>query len=100
MPDIRIVEPHQLPIDEAKQRLGVFGELLGRYGVKLAWDGSRARLGGVPGVGGDVDIRASEVEVNVKLSRLVTAMGLDPKRLESTIRSKLGEALREPARDA
>jgi hypothetical protein len=48
----------------------------------------------VPGVGGDVDVPADAVEVRVKISRLITAMGLDPKRLEATIRRKLGEALR------
>lgn len=94
MPEIHIVEPHALPVDEAKQRLGSFGELLGKYGVRLAWTGNKGQLGGVPGVGGDVDVRSDAVEVRVKISRLVTAMGLDPKRLETTIRSKLGEALR------
>lgn len=94
MPEIHIVEPHQLPVDEARQRLGGFGEILQKYGVRLDWKGSQAHLAGVPGVGGDVDVRPDAVEVRVKISRLITAMGLDPVRLESTIRKKLGEALK------
>lgn len=94
MPDIRVVEPHQLTVAEAKQRLGGFEELLAKYRVRLDWSGDRGRLGGVPGVGGEVQVRPSEVEVLVTLSRMVTLMGLDPKKLEATIRRRLGEALR------
>ena len=94
MPDIRIVEPHQLGVEEAKQRLGGFQQLLSQYRVRLDWHGNQGKLGGVPGVGGQVEVRPSEVEVFVTLSRMVTMMGLDPKKLEATIKRKLGEALR------
>ena len=94
MPDIRVVEPHQLSVAEARQRLGGFEEMLAKYRVRLDWQGDRGKLGGVPGVGGDVHVRPNEVEVNVSLSRMVTMMGLDPKKLEATIKRRLGEALR------
>ena len=95
MPEIRVVEPHQLSVEEARQRLGGFEEMLAKYRVRLDWQGDRGKLGGVPGVGGDVHVRPNEVEVNVSLSRMVTMMGLDPKKLEATIKRRLGEALRE-----
>lgn len=94
MPEIRVVESHQLSAAEARQRLGGFEELLAKYRVRLDWEGDRGKLGGVPGVGGTVQVRANEVEVNVSLSRMVTMMGVDPKKLEASIRKRLGEALR------
>lgn len=101
MPDIRVVETHQLPVEQVQTRLGGFSDLLNKYGVKLDWQPPgaqssqrRAQLKGVPGVGGHIEIRPTEVEVFVTLSRLVTMMGLDPQRLEGTIRRRLGEALR------
>jgi len=42
-----------------------------------------------------VKVTASEVSVLVTVSRLVTMMGLDPKRLERTIRKSLAQALTE-----
>ena len=94
MPEIRVVEPHQLTVPEVRQRLGGFEELLAKYRVRLDWNGDQGKLAGVPGVGGQVNVRPAEVEVHVTLSRMVTMMGLDPKKLEATIRRKLGEALR------
>jgi putative polyhydroxyalkanoate system protein len=93
MAEIRVVQPHQLGVEEAKARLGGFGDLLGKYGVRLDWQGARARFSGVPGVGGQVDVRPDGVDVYVTLSRLITMMGLDPVRLESTIKKRLQEAL-------
>lgn len=94
LPEIRVVEPHQLTVPEARQRLGGFEELLSKYRVRLDWDGDRGRLGGVPGVGGEVEIRPNEVEVHVTVSRMITMMGLDPQKLEASIRRRLGDALR------
>ncbi|MEQ1565875.1 MAG: polyhydroxyalkanoic acid system family protein [Myxococcota bacterium] len=93
MPDIRLSHPHALPPEEVKQRLHGFAELLGKYGVRLDWSGSNAKFAGVPGVGGDVQIHPTEVRVNVSLSRMITMMGLDPAKLEGTIRRRLAEAL-------
>lgn len=94
MPEIRVVEPHQLTVAEARERLGGFQELLAKYRVRVDWQGDRGQLAGVPGVGGQVQVRPNEVEVHVTLSRMVTMMGLDPVKLEATIRKRLGEALR------
>jgi hypothetical protein len=94
LPDIRVVESHELPVDDVANRLGGFGDLLGKYGVHLDWRGHRAQVKGVPGVGGHVEIRPAEVEVLVTVSRMVVMLGLDPARLERTIRNRLGEALR------
>lgn len=94
MPDIRVVQPHSLPIDQVKSRLGGFSENLAKYGVRLDWQDKRAQVRGVPGVGGHVEIRPNELEVYVTVSRMITMMGLDPKKLEGSIRRRLDEALR------
>lgn len=93
MPAFTVRQPHSLPVDDAKTRLGGFSETLAKYGVRLEWDGPRARLAGVPGVGGHVHVRSAEVEVVVDVSRMLTLMGLDPTRLEGTVRRRLSDAL-------
>lgn len=98
LPDIRILERHALPIPTLESRLASFSELLGKYGIRLDWQPAgpsrRAPLRGVPGIGGHIEIRPSEIEILVQISRMITMMGLDPTRLESTIRRHLGDALR------
>lgn len=93
MPEIRVVEPHALPVDTVPGRLGAFDTLLGKYGVHLEWTGGVGKVRGVPGVGGQITVRPADVEVYVTLSRMITMLGLDPVRLESTIRKRLVEAL-------
>ena len=93
MPEIRVVQPHSLGVAEAKQRLGGFQELLAKYRVRVDWTGDEGRLAGVPGVGGEVRVRSADVEVHVTVSRMVVLMGLDPKKLEATVRRRLAEAL-------
>ncbi|MEQ1508753.1 MAG: polyhydroxyalkanoic acid system family protein [Myxococcota bacterium] len=93
MPEIDVVQPHALGVDAAKERLGGFQDLLSKYGVRLEWSGPQARLAGVPGVGGKVEVAPSEVRVNVTVSKMLTLMGLDPVRLKSTIAKRLSEAL-------
>lgn len=93
MPDIRVVQGHALPVDTVPGRLAAFDALLGKYGVRLEWSGRTAKVRGVPGVGGQIDVKPTEVVVHVALSRMVTMLGLDPKRLEATIRRHLVEAL-------
>ncbi len=92
MPEVRVVQPHTLSPDEARERLGGFRDLLARYKVKLKWSGDRATIGGVPGVSGNIHVRERAVHVVVKLSRMITMMGLDPSRLEGTIKRRLMEA--------
>ncbi len=94
MPDVRVTQPHSLPPDAVRERLAGFADMLGKYGVKLTWSGHDAALGGVPGVGGHVKVGAKQVEVLVSLSRMVTMMGIDPGKLEGSIKRRLEEALR------
>lgn len=93
MPDVRVTHRHALPVDQVRDRLGGFSDLLRKYGVTLAWHGHTATVGGVPGVSGEVAVTPAEVRVHVHLSRMITMMGLDPARLESSIRRRLDEAL-------
>jgi putative polyhydroxyalkanoate system protein len=93
VPDIRVSHKHQLGADGVKARLGGFTELLAKYRVSLAWDGPRAQIGGIPGVSGHVHLKEDEVEILVSLSRMVTMMGVDPVKLESSIRKRLEEGL-------
>jgi hypothetical protein len=93
VPEIRVVQPHALTAAEARRRLGGFEELLAKYRVRIDWSGDDGRLAGVPGVGGEVRVRSADVEVQVSVSRMVVLMGLDPQKLEATIRRRLAEAL-------
>ena len=97
LPDIRVTQAHDLPPSEVPARLASFDERLRKVGAHLEWKGQEAAIRGVPGVGGHVKVTASQVDVLVKFSRLVTMMGLDPKRLERTIRKSLVQALTDPA---
>jgi putative polyhydroxyalkanoate system protein len=92
MPDIRVTHPHELPVDEARRRLSGFADLLGKYGVRLDWRGSVAEVAGVPGVSGRIEIHPAEIRVNVHVSRMITLMGLDPVKLEGTVRRRLAES--------
>lgn len=93
MPDVRVNHPHSLTVDAAREKLGGFADLLKKYGVTLDWSGPVAKVGGVPGVSGQVEVAAREVRVQLHLSRMVTLMGIDPARLEGSIRRRLDEAL-------
>lgn len=89
---IKVSQPHSFSVDEAKSRLGAFEEMLGKYGVKLAWKGNRAEIKGF-GVSGGVDVSATAVEVAVKLGMMAKAAGVDPDRLTQSIEKRLKAAL-------
>lgn len=93
MPDIRVHHKHGLGVAGVKDRLAGFTELLAKYRVSLAWDGAKAQIGGIPGVSGHVQLTDDNVEVFVSLSRMVTMMGVDPGKLEASIRKRLEEGL-------
>jgi putative polyhydroxyalkanoate system protein len=93
VPEIRIQHGHSLTVDDVKTRLHGFSEMLGKYGIRLEWHGHEAKFAGVPGVGGAVAVAPDKVHVHVTLSRMLTMMGLDPVKLEGTIRRRLAEAL-------
>jgi len=91
MSTIEVKQDHQLPRDEARACLGSLEEMMGKYGVKLDWDGDNAEIKGF-GVSGDVNVLDDCVEVVLKLSMMAKAAGVDPERLEGSITRRLAAA--------
>lgn len=96
MADVRVSESHQLSPEEAIARVKSFEEMLAKYRVSAVWKGTHADLKGT-GVSGTIDVTDSAVNVVVKLGLLARAAGVDPTKLESSIRRRLGESLRGAA---
>ena len=88
---IRLKQPHNFSRERARQCFGSFGEMMGKYGVKLDWNGDRATIKGF-GVSGDVSVMDDCVEVVLKLGMIAKAAGVDPKRLEASITRRLAAA--------
>ncbi len=91
MADVRVTQAHSLSPDEAIQRIGSFEEMMSKYGVKAKWKGHSAQLKGM-GVSGSIDITNSAATVVVKLGMMARAAGVDPARLEGSIRKRLAAA--------
>lgn len=91
MADVRVTEPHSLSAAEARSKIDGFEQMMGKYGVKAKWKGNHADLKGV-GVSGSIDIDDREARVLVKLGMMAKAAGVDPKRLEGSIRKRLRAA--------
>ncbi|MDH3202136.1 MAG: polyhydroxyalkanoic acid system family protein [Myxococcales bacterium] len=91
MADVRVTQPHSLSPDDAKRRMAGFEEMMKKYGVSARWSGDHADLKGT-GVKGSIDVRASDVRVELKLGMLAKAAGIDPARLEKSISRRLKEA--------
>ncbi len=91
MADIQVEQKHSLSIDEAKQRIGGFEEMLSKYGVKVDWRGGSGTLNGT-GVSGGIDVTASTVKVIVKLGLMARAVGVDPVKLKGSIEKRLKAA--------
>lgn len=96
MAEVKVSQPHALSPADARDRLGGFSEMLGKYGVALKWAGDRATIKGT-GVSGDVVVGPSAVDVTVKLGMLARAAGVDPKRLQASIAKRLRAAFEEGA---
>ncbi|MCO4772406.1 MAG: polyhydroxyalkanoic acid system family protein [Deltaproteobacteria bacterium] len=96
MSTIKVNQPHALPKDEAKSRLAVFEESLGKYGVKLDWSGHKAKLKGT-GVSGGAEVADDNVNITVKLGFLAKAAGVDAGKLEASIKKRLAAAFEETA---
>lgn len=92
MSEIRVVQPHTTTVDDAIQRISAFESLLQKYRVKAVWKGSSAQIKGT-GVSGSIDVSPREATVKVKLGMLARAAGVDPKKLEASIRKRLKSAL-------
>ena len=92
MSDVRATQAHaNLSLDEAKEKLGSFEEMMKKYGVSADWSGRHADLKGT-GVKGAIDVSDSDVQIELKLGMLAKAAGIDPKRLQQSIERRLREA--------
>lgn len=92
MADVKVVQPHSLPPEEAQEKMKSFEDMMKKYGVKAKWNGRHADLKGT-GVSGSIDVGDSDVTVVVKLGMLAKAAGVDTGRLEQSIQKRLDSAL-------
>ena len=91
MSDVRVTEPHHTTPEDARQKVNGFEEMMRKYGVRADWTGSKAELKGT-GVSGSINIDATHCHVHVKLGMMARAMGVDPVKLEGSIRKRLKAA--------
>lgn len=92
MSNVKVVEKHNLGAAEAKNRVISFASYLESKGVKSFWNGNKAEVKGPFGVGGDINVSDTQVEVNVKLPMMARAV-IKADKLESSIRKRLVEKL-------
>ncbi len=85
---IKVVEPHNLGIEEAKNRVLAFESFLAEKGVKALWKGNDATIKGPVGVGGSIEVRADAVEVNVKIPMMAKAV-IKEDKLQASIQRRL-----------
>lgn len=91
MSTIKVSHAHKLTKDDAKTRLGVFEESLGKYGVKLDWTGFQAAIKGT-GVSGGAEVTGELVSITIKLGFIAKAAGVDATKLEASVRKRLAAA--------
>lgn len=89
---VKVIEKHNLGAAEAKNRVIAFESFLAEKGVKALWKGERAEIKGPVGVGGSIEVRDTDVEVNVKIPMLARAV-VKADKLEASIRRRLREKL-------
>lgn len=94
MADVTVNQSHNVSPAEARQRLGAFEDMMGKYGVSAKWKGDSAKLKGL-GVSGGIDVTSSEVKVVVKLGMMAKAAGVDAGRLTNSIAKRLKAAFEE-----
>jgi putative polyhydroxyalkanoate system protein len=92
MADLVVNQAHNLPIEEAKAKIGDFETMMLKYGVKANWSGHSAVLKGT-GVKGGIEVTDTHVKVTLKLGMMAKAVGVDPVRLKASIEKRLGPAL-------
>ena len=90
MTDVRVTRDHSFNLDDAKQRLGSFEDMMKKYGVSAKWSGGHADLKGT-GVKGAIDVTDTRVTIELKLGMLAKAAGIDPERLHKSIERRLKE---------
>jgi putative polyhydroxyalkanoate system protein len=91
MSKVSVRQPHSVGRQEAKSRLGGFSEMLGKYGVKLNWNGDKAAVQGF-GVSGELAVSDDAVQVDLALGMMARAAGVDATRLQASIAKRLAEA--------
>lgn len=91
MSTVKVTVPHSKNQDDIRAGLTQFEEMFAKYMVSVEWSGYQASLSGP--VSGSIDIRESELEVSIKLGMMAKMAGIDPKRLEASIRKRLDAAL-------
>lgn len=91
MSEVRIHQPHKVSAEEARVRVQNFEEMLRKYGVSTLWSGNQATLKGT-GVSGSIAVQPNNVEIVVKLGMMARAFGVDPVRLEASIKKRLQAA--------
>lgn len=92
MSTVNVEVAHSHTLAEVQSRLAGFSEDLGRFGARLVWKGVKAEVTGM-GVSGDVICDPGRVRVALKLGLAARVAGVDPVRLEATLRRRLEAAL-------
>ena len=88
MSTIKVTQKHSLSKDDAKSRLSSFEDQLKKYGASLVWSGNDAKIKGM-GVSGGASVADDNVSLTVKLGLLAKTAGVDPVKLEASIKKRL-----------
>jgi putative polyhydroxyalkanoate system protein len=91
MSEVRVNQPHNVSLEDARKKVQGFETMVEKYGVTSSWSGNQATLKGT-GVSGSITILPRSVDVVVKLGMMARAFGVDPAKLESSIKKRLKEA--------
>ena len=92
MSNLRVEVSHPHSVQEAQRRLSSFSADLAKVHAHLNWKGTRAEVSGV-GVSGEVSLDPGKVVVALRLGLVARAAGVDPVRLETSIRRRLEAAM-------
>lgn len=93
MSTIRVEQPHNKSIDDAKAAIDVFGkDMKDKYGLGLDWSGDTAKLKGL-GASGEIGVGPDRVVVEVKLGMMAKAAGIKADKVEASIKKRLASAL-------
>jgi putative polyhydroxyalkanoate system protein len=93
MSKIVVREEHNLSVTEARTRVGAFDDYMQKYGAKLVWKSeSFADIKGM-GVSGEIKNDPGAVTVTIKLGMMAKAIGVDPVKLESSVRKRIQATL-------
>jgi putative polyhydroxyalkanoate system protein len=91
MADIKVVEAHHGTPTEAIAKIGAFEDMLSKYGIKPKWSGHTAAIKAI-GVSGNIGVDDTNVTVELSLGRMAKMAGIDPVKLEGSIRKRLKAA--------